>query len=192
MRADDVPTGVYYIHKGYAKYYCLSETGQELSLVVFKPEDFFPLIWAITDSSNLQYCEAMTDIEVSRVPKEEFLKFLKENPDLMYEVFRKMLVRFEGLLERMEYMIFGSAHQKVASILVICAERFGIKKGNKIIIRVPLTHKDIANLIGLTRETTSLELEKLEKLNICQKEGRFLVVKNLNKLRKEANWSKFA
>ena len=191
MRADDVPTGVYYIHKGYARYYCLSETGQELSLIIFKPGDILPLIWAITDSSDLQYCEAMTDIEVSRVPKEEFLKFLKENPDLLYEVFRKMLVRFEGLLERMEYMIFGNAHQKVASILVICAERFGAKIDGEITIKVPLTHKDVANLIGLTRETTSLEIEKLEKLGIISRKGGFLSVKNIEKLKSKALWSKF-
>ncbi len=191
MRADDIPSGVYYLYKGYARYYSLSEAGQELSYIIVKPQDIFPVIWAITDSSNTQYCEAMTDIEVSRAPKDEFVEFLRKNPDLLYEVFRKMLVRFEGVLDRMAYMVFGNAYQKVASILVICAERFGIKKGDKIIIRVPLTHQDIANLIGLTRETTSVEIKKLEKLKIYSKKGSFISVRNLEKLKKEAKWSKF-
>lgn len=191
VRADDIPSGVYYIHKGYIKLYTLSEAGQELTLIIFKPRDFFPVIWAINDSPNTQYCEAITAVELSRAPKEEFLRYINDNPDVLLGVLSKVLTRFEGLLERMGYIIFGDAHQKVASILVICAERFGLKKGNKILIMVPLTHKDIANLIGLTRETTSVELKKLEKLNVCIKEGRFFTVKNLDKLRSEAKWSKF-
>lgn len=191
IRADDIPSGIYYIHKGYVKVYALSEKGQELTLIILKPHDFFPVVWAINDSPNTQFCEAITAVELSRAPKEEFIKFINDNPDVLREVLSKVLTRFEGLLERMEYLVFGNAHQKVASILIICAERFGIKKESKIVIRVPLTHKDIANLIGLTRETISVELEKLEKLNVCIKEGRFFTVKNLDKLKNEANWAKF-
>lgn len=191
MRAGDIPLGVYYLYKGYAKYYSLSETGQELSYIILKPQDIFPIIWAITDSSNIQYCDAMTDIEVSRAPKDKFLEFIRDNPDVLREVSKKMLVRFEGVLDRMAYMVFGNAYQKVASILVICAERFGMRKGNKIIIKVPLTHQDIANLIGLTRETTSVELKKLENLKIYSKKGSFISINNLKKLKNEAQWYKF-
>lgn len=190
IRADDIPSGIYYIHKGYIKVYALSEKGQELTLIILKPHDFFPVVWAINDSPNTQFCEAITAVELSRAPKEEFIKFINDNSDVLRGVLSKVLTRFEGLLERMEYLVFGNAYQKVASILVICAERFGVKKENKIIIRVPLTHKDIANLVGLTRETISVELEKLEKFNLCTKEGRFFTVKNLDKLKNEANWSK--
>lgn len=190
LRADDVPSGVYYIHKGYVRVYALSESGQELNLIIFSPGNFFPLIWAINDSPNTQYCESITPVEIYRAPREEFLEFLSKNPDVLHEVLSKILTRFEGLMERMEYLVFGNAYQKVASILVICAERFGIKNGNEILIRVPLTHKDVANLIGLTRETTSVELKKLEKEKIIIKKGRNFRIKNMEKLKEEAHWYK--
>lgn len=190
-RPGDDPPGVFFLFRGYVKVYNLSESGQELSLILFKPGDFFPMIWAFNDVPLTQYCEAMTSIEVYRTSKDEFKKFLHGNPEVLWEVTSKILVRLRGLLERMEYMVFGNAYQKVASILVICAERFGIKKGQNIMIIIPLTHKDVAGLIGLTRETTSIELKKLEKSGIISKKGGRLYVKNLGKLKEEANWYKF-
>lgn len=190
-RADDIPSGVYFIHKGYARLYTLSETGQELSLIIYRARDFFPMFWAINDSPNTQYVEAITTLEVSRAPKTDFLEFLDNNPDIIKVVLRRVLMRFEGIVERMEYMVFGNAYEKVASILVICAERFGREKDGVITVRVPLTHRDIANLVGLTRETASVEIKKLEKKGVCEKDGSYFTVKNLNKLKTEAQWNKF-
>ena len=191
IRPDDSPAGVFYIEKGYVDLYTLSESGQELSLIIFKPGDFFPMIWAFNEVNISQYCETMTRADIRHAPREEFREFVKQNPEVLWNVTSKILVRLRGILERMEYMVFGNAYQKVASILVICAERFGTAENHGVIIKVPLTHRDIANLIGLTRETISIELKKLEKSGIIMKKGGRIHVKNISKLKEEAVWSKF-
>ena len=192
LRPDGSPTGVFYLSRGYVKLYALSESGQELSLIIFKPGDFFPMIWAFNDVNLTQYLEAMTAVEIQRCSKEEFKTFLQKNPEALWDVTGKILIRLRGILERMEYMVFGNAHQKVSSILVICAERFGVKRDGEILIRVPLTHRDIASLIGLTRETTSVELKKLDKMKIISKKGGLFRVQKLEKLKEEAQWYKYA
>ena len=150
------------------------------------------MIWTFNDGNLNQYCEAMTSVEVRLVTRDKFKEFVQSNPEILWDVTSKILVRLQGIIERMEYMVFGNAYQKVASILVICAERFGVKQRSEIIIRVPLTHKDIANLIGLTRETTSVEIKKLERLGaISKKDGQFRI-RNLEKLKNEAIWSRYA
>lgn len=191
LRAEDAPSGVYYLNRGYVRMYSISETGQELTLIIFKPGDIFPIRWAITGELHRYYFEAMTSIDVFKVPLETFSEFIQSNPSVIYLILNNMLIRLGGLLERMEYQTFGNAYQKVASILVICAYRFGVKKGKSIQIKVPLTHTSIANLIGLTRETTSVELKKLEKNGIYKKENGLFIVRNLERLKTEANWSKF-
>ena len=191
IRPGDEPPGVFFISRGFVKVYSLSETGQELDLIIFKPGDFFPIIWAVTDIPLNQYCETMTPCEFWRSPKEDFRQFLQNNPQVLWEATSKILTRLRGLLERMEYMVFGNAYQKVASILVICAERFGMVKNHGILIRVPLTHRDVASLIGLTRETASVELKKLENARIISKSGGRILVKNFEKLKEEAVWYKY-
>jgi len=192
LRPEDVPSGVFILKKGFVRLYTISESGEELTLVIFKSGDFFPILWAISGAPSVQYLEAMTDVEVGRVPKEKFVEFLKNNPEVEFEVLSKVSVRLEGLLERIEYLVFGSAYQKIASILVICGERFGEKKDSKILIKLILTHRDIANLVGLTRETTSLEIKKLERKGIISHQGRLILIKNIKKLQKEARWSREA
>lgn len=186
LRAGDTPQGVLFVKKGYVKLYSVSKCGKELTLIIFKPEDFFPMIWAFNNISNLYYLESMTTVEAWRVPKDKFLQFVKSNPDVLFELTEKILVRLGGLLNRMEYLAFGNASQKVASIIMICAERFGEKKDKQMVIQVLLTHKDIAMLVGVTRETASIEIKKLERSRIIGYHGRLMVVKDLNALQKES------
>lgn len=44
LRADDEPRGVFYLKKGYVKLYSLSKDAQELTLIIFKAGDFFPIM----------------------------------------------------------------------------------------------------------------------------------------------------
>lgn len=186
LRADDVPSGVFFLKRGYVRDYTLSDNGEELTLVIFKPDDIFPLPWVINNEPIMRYLEAMTPIEVWRAPRERFLDFLKKEPDVFLELTSRILVRLSGLMERMKYLIFGNAYTKVISILLICAERFGKRKKGVVEIQVPLTHKDIALLVGVNRETASRQLERLTTNGLTSYQGKLLVIGNIEKLREEA------
>ncbi len=148
MRAGDSPLGFFYLKRGFVRVYSISRDGEELTLIIFKGGDIFPLIWAINNASIDYYVGAMTGCMLARVPREKFLDFVKNNPDVNFELTSRTLARLAGLMRRMEYLVFGKADNKVASTLLICAERFGKKEGREVIIEVPLTHSDIASLVG--------------------------------------------
>lgn len=186
LRAQENPPGVFYLKKGYARLYSISKNAQELTFIIYKPDDLFPTIWSIEDQPLLYYTDALTAVEVYMAPREEFLKFIKSDNKTLFDITRRILIRFGGLLSRMEYSIFGNASDKVAAIILICAERFGkvIKQG--LLIQVPLTHQDIANLLGIARETVSIEMKKLQRKNLIGYRRRCLVVKNTQKLKEES------
>lgn len=186
LRPADIPQGIIFLKKGYVRLYSISESGEELTLIIFKPNNLFPLMWVFNDIPNDYYLETMTGVEVYRAPKEEFLHFLSFNHDVFRFVTGRILSRLCRILKRMEYLVFGNSYQKVASILMICAEHFGEKKNNKIVVQVALTHKDIGTLVGVTRETASLEMKKLEKKGIIGYHNRRIVIKNVKKLKEES------
>jgi CRP-like cAMP-binding protein len=186
LRGGDIPQGVYFIDKGYVKDYSISKDGEELTLIVFKPEDFFPMQWVFNNKPNGHYYETMTEALLWRCPKKDFIAFIEANPEIFFELTSHILIRMGGLMQRMEYLAFGNAYEKVASILLICAERFGKKEGEKMVIQVSLTHRDIASLLGLARETVSIEIKKLERKNLITYRGRHLVVKDISGLKKES------
>ena len=84
----------------------------------------------------------------------------------------------------MEQLLLGDAKEKVGTTLFLLAKRFGEKNGGqKIIIMLPMTHQGIAGLSGLSRETTSLEMKKLEREGIISKHNRHIVINKMRKLK---------
>lgn len=88
-------------------------------------------------------------------------------------------------MSRMEYFMCNSAYLKVAAALLACAKTLGkVESDNSVVIPFPLTHRDIATMIGATRETTSLEMKKLEKQGFISKSRRCIRIVNYDVLQK--------
>ncbi|MBI2443139.1 MAG: Crp/Fnr family transcriptional regulator [Candidatus Levybacteria bacterium] len=186
IRPDEVPQGVYFLQKGFVRFYNISDEGEELTFLIFKPGDFFPVRFAITDESITYYYEPMTSVDVRRVSTELFRIFLKKNPEVLYEIAGSILLRLRTVFERMQYLAYGNAYEKVASILYVFSKEYGKEEKEGVLITVPMTHKDIASVIGMTRETVSVEMGKLSEKGLISHEGKYVVVKNPEKLRKES------
>ena len=116
LRPEDIIPGIFCLKKGYVRAYAMSKDGEELTLIIFKPGDFFPLHWVLNKTPNIYTLEAVTSVELWRVPKEQFVQYLKDHPDVLLELTQRILVRLGGLLDRMEHLVFGNAYEKVASI----------------------------------------------------------------------------
>lgn len=186
LHSHDEPSGIFFLKKGYVKQSAVSKEGEELTLVIYRPRSIFPIRWGLINTPNRYSLQAMTNVEVLRSPKEDFINFLKNNPDVLFDLTKRILVRITGLMERMEYLVFGDAHQKLASMLYILSQRFGKKNRGETEIKIPLTHKEIASLVGLTRETVTLEIGKLIKKGIISDKNKIITIKNLQKLTEES------
>lgn len=182
FRADEVPQGLYCIKQGYVKAYKNDECGGELTLMTFQPFEFFPASWAINDRWNKYYAEAITEVKLWRVPKEQFVKFIKQKPDILFLLMQSILSRLGGLLLRMEHLNLGGSNSRVASIIKIYSERFGKQENGHTVIDVPLSHHDIATLIGLTRETVSISMSHLKKEGIIDYKSQVITILDIKKL----------
>lgn len=177
------PNGVYYLDHGYVRMYSSFPDGKELTLNIFKPGSYFPMIWAISDQENNYFFTALTDTQLYKAPKAEIVKYLKLHPDELFLFTRRILSGMAGILNNPEQVFIGSAHQRVISVLMMCAKRFGKPAaGGSVIIDLPMTHLDIANICGLVRETVTLELQKLTSDKIITFERKQLTISSLNRL----------
>jgi len=187
IHGEDEPQGIYYLTKGYVRMFLITPDGKELTLNIFKPSSYFPMIWAIADIPNAYYYEAITAIEVIRAPKSDVLtKLVTNDQEVLFELTRRIMVGMDGLLTRIQYLLTADAHQRVVSVMIMLAKRFGERKKDKIFIDIPFTHQEIANLAGLTRETTSLELTKLNDKKLIYRKGKIWVVNGIDKLVEES------
>lgn len=188
LRAGDPIPGVYFLKRGYVRLFTVSLEGEELTLIIFKKGDIFPITLAINGFSSTNaknyYLESLTACELKRSSKSSFVNFIKSDQDALFELTLRLSERLTGMLIRAESFVFGDANNRVASILLICADRFGKKTEQGVEIQVPLTHGDIASLIGVARETASIEIKNLEKRGIIGYRGRSLIIKNAIRLRR--------
>jgi CRP-like cAMP-binding protein len=187
LSAGENPKNVYYLKSGYVKMYSISESGKELTLNIFKPDTYFPGIWSIAQIPNYFFYETMVRSEISHIPNDSFLNFIKKEPEVLYDLTKRILSGLNGTLVRMDYLLSTNAHTRVSATLLMCSQRFG-KQNSKggIELQLPLTHKDIANLAGLSRESTSVELENMVRDGLIENKNRSFVIKNLAELRRNS------
>jgi CRP/FNR family transcriptional regulator len=184
VRADDDPTGVFYLLQGQVKTYLISRKGDEVVLNIFRPVSFFPMSWAINNTKNLYYYEAMTEVTLRRAPREDVIVFLKDNPNVIYDLLGRVFSGVEGMLNRMAYLMSGNANSRLLSELIISAKRFGKKAPDGSLV-VTLTEKDLGTQTGLTRETISREMKVLKERGVVTFQKNQLVIRSLAALEEE-------
>lgn len=181
------PSGIFFIKSGFVRLYLISEGGKELTLNIFKPGTYFSMIWALNNVPNIYFYESLTDVLLLKAPKNEVVKYIQSNPSILYDLTKRTLSGLDGMTRLMEALLTGNAYQQISSVMLILARRFGKNgKNHEIVIDLPLTHRIIGTLAGLSRESTTVELGKLTKQKIISQKDRLLLVTNIKRLEEES------
>jgi CRP/FNR family transcriptional regulator len=178
IQQGEVPSTGYVVRQGAVKIYSIDNSGTERPVVFDIRNEMFPIGWIFGKIDHAAYFyEAFTDVTVCQVDREEFLAGLKKDPLLMFEVFEYYVRRHLDLQLRIEGLEQSRAQAKILYTLKFLCSRFGESKaGQKIEIHLPLTQQDIANFLGITRETAAIELKKLEKRGIIAHHHTFYII----------------
>lgn len=153
------------VRSGYIKVTSLSDAGLERLLWIAGRYDMAPTEQLFTVAGTLQFFyTALSDCEVYRVHKGKFLAYAQLHPALMSEIALSMSSHYDDLLNRIDSIEQTSIRNKLIHTLCYLARRFsGGDSVDLCQLGLKLTHQDIADMIGSTRETTSLELGKLSR-----------------------------
>ncbi|HEU4966158.1 MAG TPA: Crp/Fnr family transcriptional regulator [Candidatus Saccharimonadales bacterium] len=164
----EAPRTVSVVKNGIIKVYNLNHNGDEKPVGFQTEGEIFPAPWAFYKApSALYYYEALTDVELYHVPRDDYLQFLKRTPDELYSQLERMITDYLGSMMRLNAL----QHSRAADKLVYTLHYLALSQGKRISeeeveIMLDLTHQDFANLTGLTRETAATELNKLKSMGI--------------------------
>lgn len=169
------------LREGYVRLVSISEQGAETILHLLKPGTIFGELLL---SEGLRAFTAVAESEavISFLPKAGFLKFLASFPNGSLNFIRLLsdrLVRIERTFAE-----FGHtwSYHRLARALLRLAEDHGERTPDGTVIGLRVTHEDLANLIGTTRETVTNQLGRFRRLGLLKK-GRRLVL-NEDRLRR--------
>ena len=182
LTSDEDPEGMYYLKSGYVRQYAKKADGSILYLHIYRPGSCFPLMWLFNDTPNRYTYEAMTEVVIRRAPAGKVKAFVGKHPEILESFMSRILLGLDGLLARMESLVLDSAYAKTVLLFWYFAKTFGEKKGNTVLIGVPMSHREIAQWIGTARETASLTTEELRKKGIVGYRGKHYAILDMAKL----------
>jgi CRP/FNR family transcriptional regulator len=179
---------VFYIAQGHVKQSILSLNGNQFTPYIFAPSTFFPQIWLeenkLLDTRDHEY-ESLTPVEVYRIPKEQLLSYLRENPNEVFILHEQLTVYSAELLKKLETRVFSDAYHLVILALLDLVRLFGQKEEKIILIEYWFTHHDIANISGLSREVVTKQMNKLAEKKLISYKNHFITINNLELLKAE-------
>lgn len=180
---------LYLLREGYIKIYRLSEEGRETTSYLLGPGQLLGIRTLLTkEDRTMHTAEAITNLKVQTISRKECFERIVNDPEILIELLQAFRDRLALTEKKYESFIYASTTPRVAIFLSDCAEKFGIKKQNGILIELELTHQRIAEFVGAFRETVTLAIHRLEDEGIIHVQRRTVTVLNLERLN---NYTRF-
>lgn len=173
---------VYLLKKGVVKISKLTFDGRELTLALLKPGEIFGELEVLGAGETGTQAEAHSDVMICVLRRKDLLGLMQMKPDLGISLSKLIGFRRRVIENRMENLIFRNVPQRLAVLFLELKGEFGRSEGNEIKIDVPLTHEDLANLIGSARATVTDVLNDFKKQGIIQTAGKYFILKNTKSL----------
>lgn len=164
----EIPQRAFVILSGFVKVYSINSSGEELVVSFFCKGDVIPLPWLFgTTTNTLFYYDAITDMRVLALSKSDFHTQLSSSTQYLNDMLAFQNKQYTSLLLRITGLEQNRAVEKVAFTLYYLLFRYGVeKKPDLYFIDMKLSQSTVANLVGITRESTSRNLTLLKTKNI--------------------------
>lgn len=168
----DAGDRIYLLKRGVIKISALDEDGREIILALLRMGEVFGEEAALEDSPRDHMAEAYEDALVCIITKQDFLGMLRAHPDLAFKVTKLIGFRLKTFRSRVEKLLFKGAPARLAAALLELAQDHGVPDAQGILLPLRLSQQDLANLIGVTRESVNLALSDFRKRGFVAVEGR--------------------
>ena len=172
----DLSDTLYIILTGKAKVYVSEADGREVTLSILGPGEFFGELSLIDEAPRSASVATLESTSLSLVSKVGFQQCIKKNPEIALKLMRVLSHRIRSLTESVKSLALLDVYGRVARTL----ETLAITKNGAQVVEQRLTHQDIANMVGASREMVSRIMKELTTGNYIQfKEKHITILKKL-------------
>lgn len=171
----DPGDALYIVKEGLVKLVAHSGRGTETILHILPPGSLFGEL--LLSEENREFTAiAESDAAVAALPRENLARLLSSVPAFSMN-FIRLLSRRLAKVER-EFAGFGHtwSYHRLAGTLLKLAREHGVESPGGTVIPIRLTHEELANLIGTTRETVTTQMGRFRRMGMIRREGKGLVL----------------
>jgi CRP-like cAMP-binding protein len=169
---------VFFINGGRVKCSKVTRDGKELTLAYRGAGNIFGELCIIDGTPRDEMAEAMKNAIITEVPRELFVQLLMADAQLCFSFACIVGERRRQIEMKLEHLVFRDVQAKLAALLLELGNEYGVDAEDGTQIGLKITHQEMANLIGSTRETISLTLAQFKKKGLLDLNGRTVVLKD--------------
>jgi len=176
------PSSILFLLEGEVNISMSSSDGRRFLLGVAGPGDTLGLTCAISGDSSEVRAQAMYPCSIASMRRRDFLEFLSRHPIASQNVARELCVELARARERLRILgLTSSATARVAHLLLEWC-RGGQQTKSGVQITCALTHREIGECIGASRETVTRALADFRSRDLVRLHGSALVITSCNAL----------
>lgn len=157
---------VYFLRSGKIKIHQLSPLGREVILWFCFSGEIFGLAEVARGGEravNAQACEAS---EVLAVAQDKFGDFLDRHPRVAKLSMQVLSSRLRVLGEMFVNLVADDVNTRIGKLMLRLSARYGTRAGKEIFLNIPLTHQEIADMVGTSRQTVTSTLSALKRQGV--------------------------
>lgn len=171
---------VFFIHQGKVKIYKTDFNGREQIVSILKDGDMFPHVGFFRKGEFPAHAEVIEPTTLIIIPISNFEEILIKYPEVSIKVFRVLGEKIIDLQNRLEEQILSNTYEQILKLLLRLSKSHGQKLEDgksKFLITTHFTNRELANMIGSSRETVSRTLNQLKKKHLIDstEEGYYIV-----------------
>lgn len=171
----DSADGVLLLASGRIKIHTITEDGKQAILAFIEPGEVFGELAVLGIGTREEYAEACEAAIVVLMPVEAFRQLMETHARMSLAVTKLIGLRKRRLERRLQSLLFRSTRDRLIHALLDLAEEYGQATPQGVELRIRLSHQELANLIGSTRESVTIVLGKLQAEK-CLSVGRRRIV----------------
>lgn len=169
--------------RGMIKVTKLLSNGREILITVLEPG----AIWS--DRALLKgywrevFVETMSAVETTSITRESFEQYVRSDAERLTEIIKRISEQISDALTLLDDFRGRDVASRLASVLVRFSKEHGVQNDRSVIIDIPFTHQDLANMIGSARETVSRSMARFRAEGYLRSsQNSTLEIVNLQKL----------
>ncbi len=172
------PRGIFVLCHGRAKLSSSASEGKTIILRIANPGEVLGLSSTISGKPFEVTAETLEPAQANFIPRKKFLEFLREHGEAALRVAQQLSQNYHSACQEIRTLgLSTSASEKLARLLLDWSAQGWIHSG-EFRVNVTLTHEEIAQLIGTSRETVTRAFAELKKRELIRVKGSMLTIRD--------------
>jgi CRP/FNR family transcriptional regulator, cyclic AMP receptor protein len=173
------PRGIFVLCKGRVKLSICATDGKTLIVKIAELGEVLGISATVSGKPYELTAETIDPCQVNFVKRDDFLRFLKEYPEACFKVAEQLSEKYNTACHEVRSLgLSHSAGEKLAKLLLEWSSRNGEAVKQEPRVKLALTHEEIAQMIGTSRETVTRLFADFKRRQILQAKGSTLVIRN--------------